>query len=426
MLTLCCLAAASLLIFQAVLVFGFVRATRTPLNDLSQGSVHRVLVVLCARGNDPSFAECLESLEQQSGERLQILLVTDHSEDPAVAEYQRHVARHPETQIRQLVAPLEFETCSLKCQSLAYAVAEHGAPADVLLAIDADVVPSPTWVRQLQAALDAPRSDRSVADAAFGNRWFQPATGAWGSWLRYVWNAAAIVQMHHYRIPWGGSLALRREAVEKTQLVKIWRRALFEDVLITQVFSADRRIVVSAAPVFLVNRESCSLRTAWRWMVRQLLDVRLYHRSWPLVAGHAFAVAGLPAAFGVGVGYGWLTGQFEYAAQAACAWLVFQLLNLGLLYWISSAAEAAISRQTSGSVDATHVRFPGERLWWWGRMLCLLPLVQLWHCAAVIQAALVRRTEWRGIHYEVRGPWAIRRGPYTPCSAATPAATDGD
>ena len=48
-------------------------------------------------------------------------------------------------------------------------------------------------------------------------------------WTRSVWNAGALVLMTLFSIPWGGSLAVRREVVEAGEWKKLLSSGLCED-----------------------------------------------------------------------------------------------------------------------------------------------------------------------------------------------------
>ena len=53
---------------------------------------------------------------------------------------------------------------------------------------------------------------------ASGNRWYMPAEATAGSLVRYLWNAAAVVQMYWYGIAWGGSLAFKTKLLREAGL----------------------------------------------------------------------------------------------------------------------------------------------------------------------------------------------------------------
>jgi hypothetical protein len=255
-------------------------------------------------------------------------------------------------------------------------------------------------------------------DAAYGLPWFEIASGGLGCWSRAVWNAAAIVQMHCYSIPWGGSLAIRVDAMRAAQLPQRWRQALFEDVLVAGALGRDRRI--AAAGVFLTNPASCSMGSMWSWLVRQLLDVRLYHRRWPWVVAHACCGALIPWSF-VAVGLAAAAGGRVLAAfGAAAGWLLVQAVNLALLAWIENTVRFAIGKGGRLPNGTSGKDYWPRRACKIGFSLVAVSLVQILHAAAVVWAWRVKRITWRGITYEIKGPWEIRRTNYCPARSGSP------
>ena len=91
------------------------------------------------------------------------------------------------------------KTKSKKTQSAKSADSQSNLPL-----ADADTIAHPTWLRELAGALADP-----TVGAATGNRWYMPDEISAAAMVRYLWNAAAIVQMYCYRIAWGGTLAVK-------------------------------------------------------------------------------------------------------------------------------------------------------------------------------------------------------------------------
>ena len=103
---------------------------------------------------------------------------------------------------------------------------------EVVALLDADTIPHRTWLRELVAPLADPR-----VGAATGNRWYMPAEATWASLVRYLWNAAAIVQMYCYGIPWGGTLALKTRVFRQSDLLDRWGQAFCEDTMLRRVLA---------------------------------------------------------------------------------------------------------------------------------------------------------------------------------------------
>ncbi len=362
-----------------------------------------VAVVLCARGADPHLEACLIALAQQDWPDYRVVFVTDHAQDPAVEVFHSVQKAKAMDRIEHWVAGEHGLDRSLKCNSLAWACERLDSRHDVIALIDADVVPESQWLRRLMSPLSEP----SVA-ASFGMRWFEPLSPRIGSQVRAIWNAAAIVQMQAYSIAWGGSLAIRRQALEKCGLLDRWRRSLFEDVMIAPLLAKEGLATRMCRDLVVVSQESTILASAARWMTRQLLDVKLYHPSWPLVFLHGLLTGILPSAVLVlGIVY-FLVGRWGLGALCLVLFFGFQALNIALLRRIEKSVSAA--RQFDSAAD----HGPTNRGDWF--MWMLLPITQMTHLAAAIGAAIKRRITWRGVAYEFRGGQIVRLREYIPLS----------
>ena len=67
--------------------------------------------------------------------------------------------------------------------------------------------------------------------ATTGNRWYAGKRRLLGSQVRAAWNAAAISQMSFFQIPWGGTLAIRRETLAETDLLSKWSQSVNDDLV---------------------------------------------------------------------------------------------------------------------------------------------------------------------------------------------------
>ncbi len=142
-------------------------------------------------------------------------------------------------------------------------------------------MPHPSWLGELTA----PLADEHIG-AATGNRWYMPGAGSWGAMVRYLWNAAAMVQMYWYEIPWGGTLAVKRKVIDELGLLDRWRNAFCEDTMLFRQLGKRGLRVKFVPSLMMVNREDCGLGACLSWIRRQLLTARLYHPLWPLVLLH--------------------------------------------------------------------------------------------------------------------------------------------
>ncbi len=401
MTTIFIIAAAALIVFQFLLVVWFVLGTRR--NFPTTSGRLSAAVVLCCRGADPSLPRCLESIDAQTQRDLKCVLVTDSESDPAVEALIRHRAKNPQSCIQHRVAQIDNDRCSLKCNSLVYASDEYLEHAEVLMLIDSDVVPPSNWAGQMVGAIDS-----TGAAAVFGAPWFEPQRGSIGSWVRHVWNAAAMVQMHVYRVAWGGSLAIRSDAFRTSNLESAWSKSLFEDVLLYDYFRDRGLSVVPVSGLFLTCNERCSVYSARQWITRQLFDMRLYHSKWLAVLGHALLSAVIPWGLIVLAIVGVARGDATAGLRALIGFLALQLSNAGLLLWIRSRVhECGLTGQDRGD-------FPQSTIALAARYCVLVPLVQVLHFWASIRVCFQRRVTWRAIDYVIHRPFDVRRLFYNP------------
>ncbi len=391
------------LAIQAGLVWGFVRR----LGDCQYSMLHDdqckpAMIVLCLRGCDPFLRKCIVGIMHQDYPCYQVKFVVDHPTDPSLDVLRQVLDEHPSQayQIEYLNEPCA--TCSLKCSSLIQAAATLPSDTHFLAQLDADTIPHRTWLRELATAL-APDS----IGAATGNRWYLPSQMSNGALVRRLWNAAAVVQMYWYKIAWGGTLAIKVSAIQAAGLVELWKLALCEDTMLKKQLSRAGLDIAFVPSLMMINREDCTLKLFLPWVTRQLLTARLYHSAWPAVVLHAFS------AFGILVsGWAWgialfFLGDWWAAAEVLVAMLVFQIAIVGLLPWLEQAVLKAIAAR------GEDMALCSNRTAWW-RLFAIAIVTQWYYTWALVKCLFLKRIDWRGIHYEVNGPWHIKMLGYKP------------
>ena len=262
--------------------------------------------------------------------------------------------------------------------------------------VDADTTPHPSWLRELAAPLADPH-----VGAATGNRWYMPETSSWGALVRYLWNAAAIVQMYWYEVAWGGTLAVKRKVIDELDLLGRWRQALCEDTMLYRQLGKQGLRVKFVPALMMVNREDCGLGSCLSWIRRQLLTMRLYHPLWPLVLLHGFGTTLLLA---VAVAMTVVAGfRHDWSAALWCGGglVLYEAIMVSLL----APMEIAVRRI---------VRWQGRSTGWLSaktilRLVPAIVLTQVVYTLALIGAQFAREIDWRGIRYRINGSWGIQR-----------------
>jgi hypothetical protein len=370
---------------------------RAPAPAIPDAQLPKVAVVLTLRGADPFLDRCLQGLSQLNYPRYDIRVVVDHKEDPAWEMVHQILVERGCTNVKVEELTDRRSTCSLRMSSLIQAVAGLDDSYDVVTLVDADVVTYPNWLRDLVAPLADPE-----VGAATGIRWFMPDEANCGSLVRYLWNVAAVAQMQAFGIGWGGSLAVRTSLLRDADILEKWSKIMFEDTFTVnevQKLGAKLRYFPEAT---MVNRESIDLAGCTRFISRQVLNARMYHRSWPKVA--AYAIASMAALYGA-LGVGAAALLLGHAAEAAAigAALAAYIAGMGGLLVVSELTVRRIAATRGETIPPL-----SWKLIWAGLVTHNV------YTVAVTMAMRVTEIEWRGIKYRLRGPRKVHLLHYSP------------
>ena len=397
----------ALILGQMVLVYGFAIVLATHRHDqLRDAECPRAVVVLCLRGTDPFLEQCLTAITGQDYPDYEVRVIVDCADDPAreVVEKAIRESRARHVHIENLNDPRS--TCSLKCSSVVQAMQALDDEVGFVAQLDADTVPHPTWLRELAAAL---REEK--VGAATGNRWYMPEHLSTGVLIRYVWNAAAVVQMYWYGIPWGGTLAIKTQVLRDSDLLERWSNALCEDTMLYAVLRRMGLRVKFVPSLMMVNREDCTVVGFHAWVKRQLLTARLYHPGWPLVVGHGVLTTIVPFVALALLIASAITSQWMVAAWMISGILMYELSIIPVL----TPLEWSVRRLVRARGEPT--AWMGIRGAFW--FVAAIPATQIVYAAALASAVFLRSIVWRGVAYRIGGPWKIRMAEYFPYQPET-------
>jgi cellulose synthase/poly-beta-1,6-N-acetylglucosamine synthase-like glycosyltransferase len=359
-------------------------------------------IILSLRGADPFLPDCLEALLNQNYSVYSVHIIIDSREDEAWDIVDKTLYNFGGT-TRVKVSALEVKrpNCSLKCSALVQAIADLDEDCEVVAFVDADTLTHPNWLRELVAPLSNPK-----VGAATGNRWYVPDYQLWGSLVRYLGNIPTVVHMATHSVPWGGTSAIKTQVLRRTQLLEQWSQGFVDDVPVHQAMREQGLCVQFVPSLIMVNQEQCSLSDYLPWMARQLLCVRLYHPSWPLVVIHGMITSLVPL-FAVGLLLVALVSHQWEAARWVAGGLFCSLFGQALVVSILEQGVRQVVRRRGEFM-------PKLSIITMFKTAIAIPLTQMVFMLAIISAMRARYIDWRGITYEIRGPWDIRLVDYNP------------
>jgi cellulose synthase/poly-beta-1,6-N-acetylglucosamine synthase-like glycosyltransferase len=361
-------------------------------DDVAARNWPRAAVLLPLRGSDPLLIDCLRGLCRQDYPDFEVVIVVDHPNDDAWEPVRQAIAEFPQVRIRTMLLTERLETCSLKSSALIQAVRSLGTDVEFAAVVDADVVAQPWWLRELVR----PMLDDSSVGAVGGLRWYIPERTNCGSVIRRIWNAAASAQMYALGIPWGGSLAYRAELLRDPRLLQRWAETFVEDVSVADLFHASGRRLLLVPRLSMVNTETISLASCFRFMRRQIFSVRMYNPAWNQVV---FTCLGLVASCV-------LTAIVNpIVARSGITWVPALLASLLAAMILVTTIPLLYVEYCLHRSEPKERNVRGLTI----LQLPLIPVTIVVYGLAVFSACRMREIDWRGIRYSVGAGGRILR-----------------
>ena len=382
-------------LIQGVFARSFsVHLVHSPVVPLATEHCPEAAILLPLRGADARLEDTLRRLIRQDHPNYTVRVVVDNPTDPAF-EVATRVAREPGGE-RLLVATIKQRrtTCGLQCSALFEAAAQLENSVVDVATIDGDVVVHTTWLRELVA----PLRDPSIG-ASFGNRWFTPQDGGWGSIVRYLWNAAAIVPMWIFGIPWGGTFAIKKKWLMETGLMDQWKRVMVHDAPVPYLLQRKGLKVKFVPSLMMPIGEACELGFCFQFLKRQMLWTRMYHPNFAAVLMHAVMTSALAIAILIAVCWAMVVGKWIAAVWLVGSCLAYLVAMIVLLGMIDRAVMTVIARRGD-----EQIRY--RRLGWL-QLLIAIPLTQFVYTLATMAAKFARNVKWRGVTYVMRTPYDV-------------------
>jgi hypothetical protein len=233
-----------------------------------------------------------------------------------------------------------------------------------------------------------------------------PEVGNWGSLVRYFWNAGAVVQVWFNGIVLAGSMALRRDCIERTKLLEAWSQALSVDATVYRALRQHNYRVEFAPGVILVNSEHISLGSFRSWVRRQLVAAKNCSDGWAVVMVHGIYLA-MTQLFAAGLMIaGWATANRTVLAVTAAALAIYWTVSI---FFVISLELGMRRIARLNAQPSTWLCMP--------TLLKFIPAMALTHFVYAVDlvcACFCRRVSWRGVHYAILGKNKVKMVSYRP------------
>lgn len=369
--------------------------------SLPDEKLPKTAVILCLRGADPFLHNCLRSLLQQNYPQYDLKLIIDSQEDPALKIASETINELGATNVQINILRAVRYNCSLKCSSLIQAVSDLDNAYPVIAFIDADTVVHPNWLRELVT----PLLDDKVG-LTTGNRWYVPTGNYWGSLVRYSGNVSTVVQMFLFQIPWGGTLAIKTEVLNRIKLLDKWGEVLTDDMLLHKLIKQQKLQIKFIPSLLMLNQEESSLSNLLESLKRLIISSKLYHPGWLAIISEAYSSIIVPNLVIIIIFYLLLQSQW-YAGFLLFSSYISYTIGLVLLMLLMEVSIHHILHNQGKKIPKLS---PLIIL----KMLIAIPFTQWIYGLIIISSLWTSSITWRGITYRIQGRENIRLIEYRP------------
>jgi len=321
-------------------------------------------------------------LRHQAYPDYRIIAAVESEEDRAFAMLTEE-SKRPGAPLRTVVAGQSGRT-GQKVWNLLAALDAIEPSDDIVAFVDADTLPTPEWLARLVAALV-----NTGRDAVTGYRWIIPADDRVSSAVVAAANASVVTVP---RLPsiinhcWGGTMAVRRETLERINIRRYWAGAISDDAQMTRAFKEAEYEVYSPRQNLLLSPVAMSWSEALSFGRRQYRIMLLHSPDmWALAAvGTIFPIAAAIAAL-----------SMTLQGSALAIVLIGVSLVLGEIRY-NCRRRIVIALWGEATAAGLPMYWRVER---W-----LRPIWWSFHALCVFSALGSRHIHWAGIDYWVRGP----------------------
>jgi hypothetical protein len=352
-----------------------------PLSEIP-GTTPAAAVIVAVKNASEVSRAFFGRLRHQAYPDYRIIAAVESEEDPAFAMLTEE-SKRPGAPLRTVVAGQSGRT-GQKVWNLLAALDAIEPSDDIVAFVDADTLPAPEWLARLVAALV-----NTGRDAVTGYRWIIPADDRVSSAVVAAANASVVTVP---RLPsiinhcWGGTMAVRRETLERIDIRRYWAGAISDDAQMTRAFKEAGYEVYSPRQNLLLSPVAMSWSEALSFGRRQYRIMLLHSPGmWALAAlGTFFPIAAAIAALSMAlhgsvlaivlIGGSLVLGEVRYHCRR----------RIVIALW----------------GEATAAGLP----MYWRVERWLRPIWWSFHALCVFSALGSRHIRWAGIDYRVRGP----------------------
>ena len=340
-------------------------------------------------GSVPGLEGLIDRLNRQTQPMERLIVSVESTADPA-HERVRAIGPHARFPVDIVIAGTN-DRRGQKCTNLIVAVRALAPKDRIVVFLDGDIQPQDWWLSTLIRPLAADR-----ADAVSGYRWPVGALGLIPAIIAGLDRVIALLPGWRIgKLVWGGSVALRREALDAIDIPGLYDRVLSDDLTMGRAVHEGALRFVRRRALLLPTPMHDGAASAARFGVRQYRIMGAY-RPWTVAGGFAVIL--------------WRIAIWSFLAVSAVS-SVIAALTIALIALLC-LAKWRVRHMIGARLDASDApRAAGLQ----ALVAVLQPAVDAIHLGIIATALSSRRVDWGHVSYDLRGPQdvaVLERRPY--------------
>jgi cellulose synthase/poly-beta-1,6-N-acetylglucosamine synthase-like glycosyltransferase len=383
-------------LLRVVMTLVFLRSTRpTGVPSTIPDPAPRVAIHMPVRGVDAYLVQTIQSLLDQDYPNFEVRIIVDSSGSAEWELIQQTVRDLHTDRVTVSTLTRRSPTCSLVCNAIVQFVENLGDDIELVALCDSDMVVPRNWLREMVAGMADPN-----VGSTLGNRWYMSPTAGWGTLVRYTWNGFCNSQLWYHGIVWSGAACLRVKDIHRANLPALWATSMIEDALLRDALARVGLRLQYVPELIVVNREEIPLGQSIRFVMRQMYWTLTYAKGTSSFLVIATLVGFATVALLVLLPLGVLTQQWAVAGWSAAALLVQLAVSIS-----NTALQEQRVRWMMVRRGEAVTRFPAAAIW---KLPFAILLSQLVTCYSIVASCFIRKVRWRGVVYQVDGPFNVR------------------
>ena len=237
----------------------------------------RIGLIVPCKSIDFSLKENLECLLDQNYWDYEVYFIVESIDDPACRVIRKLLSSESRVRAHLIVAG-EAVDSGQKIHNLMSGYHALTPEIKTMVFADSDVAPDRDWLSRLVAPLDA-----VGVHAVTSYRWFMPQRSSLGNFLLFSINAAAmgLICSRRQSVIWGGSWAISRETFRRSEIPKMWKANLSDDLVATSRLDQLRLNIYFEPRCVVPSSLDYRFSAMWEFLCRQCFMGRWYmNKRW--------------------------------------------------------------------------------------------------------------------------------------------------